>query len=478
MTATLTARAPAAPMIDTLLLGQAGAVLLAAGLLVWPAFLNGYPLLFVDSAAYFRHLLDGAAPWDKTAAYGPFLALFDQGITLWGPLGAQGLILSVLLWLTQHLALGRVTSRGHLLLATGLAALTAQPWFSATLMPDFFTPVVVLCLYVLGFGEARLGRWTLAGVALLGTLAIAVHLSHLPTACALVLLVGLLRRQWGPLLRTALPIAAALVLLLGANWHAFGRPTLSAHGAVFLLARLQDDGPAVATLRDRCPQMPAAARWHLCGFLDRLPMDSDLFLWTPESPVNRNPDGTHRLTGNERLAPEAGAIVGATLRAYPLQVAQAMAGNTLTQLFRAWVGDTHDAADLGAFPEDILPRGFPPRELRAFLDGAQWRGDLEALAAPFLRPHAPVLVLSAVLALAGWWRLAAGGDRQRLGFVLCVLVALAGNAFATGALSKPHARYQARIVWLLPMAAALAFWPRGAALPGPGAHLLDRRDPG
>ena len=34
-------------------------------------------------------------------------------------------------------------------------------------------------------------------------------------------------------------------------------------------------------------------------------------------------------------------------------------------------------------------------------------------------------------------------------FALVVLVALVANAFATGALSKPHDRYQARVAWLL-----------------------------
>ena len=37
-----------------------------------------------------------------------------------------------------------------------------------------------------------------------------------------------------------------------------------------------------------------------------------------------------------------------------------------------------------------------------------------------------------------------------------MLVGLGANAVATGALSGPHDRYQARIAWLLPLAALLA----------------------
>jgi hypothetical protein len=46
--------------------------------------------------------------------------------------------------------------------------------------------------------------------------------------------------------------------------------------------------------------------------------------------------------------------------------------------------------------------------------------------------------------------------------LLFALVALGANAAATGALSKPHHRYQARIVWLLPLAVGLAMLPRRA----------------
>jgi len=41
-----------------------------------------------------------------------------------------------------------------------------------------------------------------------------------------------------------------------------------------------------------------------------------------------------------------------------------------------------------------------------------------------------------------------------------LLAALIGNAAATGGLSKPHHRYQARIAWLLPFAAVAVLLPR------------------
>jgi hypothetical protein len=115
-----------------------------------------------------------------------------------------------------------------------------------------------------------------------------------------------------------------------------------------------------------------------------------------------------------------------------------------------------------------IARGFPARELAAYDAGLQARGRLPAAAAPFIAVQVAVAWLAVPLVLLAWWRAARTRDRARLGLVLCVLVGLAANAFATGALSKPHHRYQARIVWLLPFAAALTLLP--AAQPSRSAR--------
>ncbi|WP_239451714.1 hypothetical protein [Elioraea rosea] len=438
-----------------------GTIVVAGGLLVWPAWMNGYPIIFVDTAAYLLHTITGEAPWDKTAAYGPFLHLFHQGVTLWLPLLAQGLILSTTLWLVQRVACGEANARRHILVVLVLAVLTSAPWFSSTLMPDYFTPIVVLCIYLLGFGDDRLSRAEVLAVALLGVVAMAVHLSHLPTALALIALVVVVRRRWTPVVRTVLPMAVAVLVLLGANLHAFNHLTLSAHGSVFLLARLQADGPATWTLRDRCPE----ARWYLCDFIDRMPMDSDHFLWNPTSPPAMDTQGQHRPMGAPRLAPEAREIVAATLRDYPLAVARAAALNWLSQLSMMRVGDTFDSTDLDNFADHVLARGFPARERVAFEASAQMQGTLAQRAESALLVQAPFLILCTLALLVGAGRSARQRDGRALGLILCVALGVSANAFATGALSKPHDRYQARIVWLIPAGAMFALWAPNPALP-------------
>ncbi len=428
------------------------AILLGTLLLIWPAVLNGYPLVFSDTGAFLHQTLGPLVIWDKPHVYGPLLHLFHWRVTLWGPVLAQGLMLSWLLWLVQRALRGVATAKLHLAVTLGAAALTTAPFTIALLMPDVFAPAVLLALLLLGFCRDALSRAEAAALGLLAALGIAAHLSHLPLAAAIAAIVLLLTRRAAPTLRVALPIMGAIALLLATNLWGHGRAVLSPHGATFLLARLQADGPAARVIRDRCPD----SGWYLCAFADRLPMDSDDFLWRPDSPVNRAPDGSPRFLGGALLSAEAGEIVRATLRAHPVEVAWAMLGNALRQLVTAGAGDTLVNDHLAAAVRPRIAEGFPARELAAFDGSLQSRGQLPAAVAPILSLHAPVLVLGVALALAALWR----GDALRRRLMIGLVIGVAANAFATGALSKPHQRYEARILWLVPVVAVIALMPR------------------
>ena len=439
------------------------AVVLAGLLLAWPAALNGYPLLFIDSFTYLRQTTEANPPWDKALVYGPLAHALHWQWSLWPVVLGQALAASWLLWLVQYSLRGCATAAAHLLLCGGLALLTAAPWFLALVMPDALSALIPLALWLLAFG--RLSRGEVLAVGLCGTLAIAVHFAHLPMAAALVALAGLLTRRVWPMLRAAAPLALAVLVLGTANLAAFGRFAISPNGSIFLLGRWQEDGPALALLRDRCGRDPGAADWRLCGFLDLLPMDSDVFLWGV-SPVHSERDGTLRENGSLRLMPEARAIVAATVRAYPREVAEGALRNTLMQLARVRVGDTLPNA-VFISNREVLEAGFPPGEVARFRAGLQERGALPDAAAPFLLPHLPVLLLALGALGVALVRAVRARDVPRAALILFVLTALVANAFATGALSRPHHRYQARLVWLVPAVAVLVLLPRGDRLRPP-----------
>ncbi|MFC7544304.1 hypothetical protein ACFQU2_39545 [Siccirubricoccus deserti] len=418
----------------------AWAVAGGAALLLWPAWLNHYPLVFSDTGAFLAQTIEGWAIWDKPFVFGPALHAFHWRWSLWLPALAQGLALSWLLWLVQRVlardrpgrqhpgreALGRRrpghdqarTGPGlespvrHLLLCAGLATLTAAPWFAALLIPDWLAPALVLAIFLLGFAGSALTRPERHALLALATLACAAHLSHLPLAMALALLVLAVRRDWRPALACALPLVLALGLLVATNTLLHGRAAVSPFGAVFALARLVADGPAARTIAAHCPD----SGWHLCAWAGRLPDDADAFLWSGDGPVwAPRRDGAHP-GGPISLAPEAAAILRETLWREPLGVLRAAAGNALRQLAMARVGDALVPDNLGPSVARQLALGFPAAEEARFAAGLQARGLLPGTAAPFLRPHAAVLLLGAAATLLAGWRAARRGSRGGLGW--------------------------------------------------------------
>jgi hypothetical protein len=430
------------------------AILGGALLLAWPALVNGYPLVFSDTGGFLHQTLGPLMLWDKPWVYGPVLHLFHWRVSLWLPLAAQALVVSHLLWLTQRVLRSAATPGAHVLVCA-VAALTTAPFTVALLMPDVFAPVVVLALALLGFARAALSIGEVAWLVLLGTVGIAAHLSHVPLALAIALL-PLLGLRWRGALLAGLPLALAVALLLATNAVGHGRAVLSPHGATFLLARLQADGPAAAVIRARCPD----AGWYLCAFADRLPMDANDFLWLPDSPVNRAPDGTPRFLGGALLSDEAGRIVAETLHADPVAVARAILHNTVMQLVTPGLGDTLGADHLAAALRPRIAEGFPPRELAAYDTALQPRGELRAAVMP-IAPVAIALLLAALpLLVVAAWRALRARDGMRAGLLAAIIVGVVGNAAATGGLSGVFPRYQARIAWLLPVGAVLLLLPR------------------
>jgi hypothetical protein len=420
-------------------LGALCAVCLGAALLIWPALLNAYPILFSDTGGLLEMGFGPSIGWDKPWVYGPLLAALSLGTTLWLPLAAQGLLLSYMLWLASALLPPRTPAR-HLLLCLVLAVGTAAPWVTATMMPDVFTPVVVLGTASLALG--RLPRQHRIAAALLTTIAIAAHLSHLILAAACIAIATLLQRRlpWRPLAS----LAAAVAFLLASNWIGQGRFGISPYGSVFALARLIANGPARDYLAQSCPQ----AGYILCRWRDQLNADSDQFLWDPASPFWVDPAPL------PVFAAQASQIVADTIRTYPRQVARDAIGNAIHELGRLTLGDT-----LGP---DYLAASVRPR-LALYLPADLSRFDNSLQAQGKLLPHAQRLIplqfaLLALGALACVIILIRGlrHPTARADFTALVLIALAANAFSTGALSTPHDRYQVRIAWLVLVPALLA----------------------
>jgi hypothetical protein len=442
-------------------LREAATLLIATLMASSVALYDRYPLVFSDTGDYlfFRHYET------RSIFYSSFLALTRPTHTLWTVVFAQSLLVVWMLRVVLR-AVFAIGSRLEFLALTAIiSVVTSLPWFTGFAMPDIFTPVMVLGLFILAFCPDRLSRLERCLIVALTFLAMVVHYSHLPIALGLLASGFIFRAVFGRSLRLRAPealphlmlpallIAADVVAVVTSNYITLGIPSYSPGGYAFVLARLVGDGPAVEYLREHCPTRHYAA----CAYLDRMPMSSDAFLWGPGSLFGNG--------GFLREREEGSEIIRGTIEEYPRWVARDAIADTIRQIFLFQVGyGLRDAAHDPA-TQWLLVRF--PNEFDSYIKSRQSRGEfahyrsLWGLQKDFVVVSVFYCLFVALLLVR---------DRQWLVLDLMITVGLAiiFNGFVSGALSEPVGRYGARLIWLVPLI-ALASWRKALGLPRPEA---------
>lgn len=425
------------------------AILAGAALLAWPIVFNGYPIVFSDTGALLDMGLLPTMGWDKPFLYGPVIATLSLHRSLILAAAAQTLLLSYMLWAAQA-AFAPPQAPRHLALCLILTATTSAPWFASTLLPDAFTPVVALGILS---AAGRLPRRHALPVAIITAAAIASHLSHLILAAALIAAITLLRLRipWRPLAS----LAAALIFLLATNLIGHGRLAVSPYGSVFALARLIGDGPARDYLAKICPD-PSLA---LCAWRDQLTDDSDQFLWDPASPFWSDP------LPLADFAAQASRIVAGTIRTEPEAVLRNAYRNAARELIRVDLGDTLVPDFLADTVRPRIARWYPAAELARYDSSRQVTGTLAPQAAkllPLQRKTILIGLTGCAILLATGLRPTRRSPNPHADLAALILIALAANALATGALSAVHDRYEARLIWIILLPFLFQFRPADA----------------
>lgn len=428
--------------------------LLAALLLLWIAFANGSPLFFPDSGSYLSVSKLLGYPWDRPPTYGLAIAPFQLAFGLWGVVLAQALFATWLIGVVLERASGRRSPLALVVAAALLAGASSLPWFVGQVMPDLFTGLTVLLIFLLVFAPADGPPAERLLFVLLLAVLIGFHLSHIAIA-ALIIPVALMAGAWLGLRRTALigvtQAAAALLLAVLAlstgNWIVRDqfRPALRSES--FLLARLLDAGLAGVVLDRACAERPLG----LCAArpaIKRAWRPGQGYLWHEDSPR----EALHR-AAPERTRAEEAQIIRQTVAERPADVLRIALRDWLRQLFRGASGDglDHSSVEREALP--ILREHFPS-SAAAWVTSIQGHRQLHLLARSHDRWVALLVGLASPFILLAARR---RGDTMLAGLTIMIVVALLANAAVCSMLSGVFGRYQARVTWLLPLLAIVAF---------------------
>jgi hypothetical protein len=448
------------------------AILAGALFACWPAFLNRYPLLYPDSvwylrdgrpiaAALFLHHFRGFYA-QRSEFYSLGIFLWHWNLSPWPVVALNALLTSYVVSLVIRSILPRRPLLYHLVLMALLSGLSSMSWFISAVMPDILGGVLYLGIYLLIFARETLSRserWTLGAIVVWTAASHSTHLLLATGLCAYLAILLLVR--WQPIARHGRALAQVAMLvslaaggLLAIHAYFYGRPSLSGNSPPYLMARFVADGPAAWYLQAHCPTL----NWYICDRLHDVPRDSDRFLWAPggiwEGASNAN---------QQRLLAEEPLLVHATLRAYPrAQIAISLA-NFLSELNQFTIFSTGSHY----WVESNIDRAIPGAKAHC----------LRTLQARDAMPYYPFsviqrrVVLRSVLAIVLLLPFAWRRRRTRLLPLTVVIVpTLVANAFVTAVFSVVDARYQARVIWLVPLLAALMaldLFTRSAELDSP-----------
>jgi hypothetical protein len=422
-----------------------------------PAVANGSPLLFPDSRAYY---LGGRAAIDKIDAlfgrrsgyaealattvqkargvrsvfYSLFTYIPADTVSLWLVVVFQAFIVASLLRLVFHLACPGWERWKGTIFTIVLSLLTTVSWATSNVMPDIFTSIMSLGLILTIVYWRQIGRWARLGVFISIAGSIVMHLTNLPIAFGLlVIAAGLTRRHIWYERERYMVIGGALlmgiVMMLAVSVIGFKQWTLAPQSPPFLLARSIEDGPAKLYLLDHCPQIDLV----MCHHLDKLDQGTEIFIWGKNGVYSAVPPEEAA-----QLRAEDKPIFMAAALEHPWLQGKAMVRNAAVQLI-AFTLHEYYIPSWAAYTSSDMTLHIARQ--------APWQTILSI-------PEYIVVIAGLGFIVHAWRRGSLTRDRKH--FVVLVIATVLLEAFV-GAVSEPAPRYEARVIWLIPMVAMLAY---------------------
>ena len=416
--------------------------LIAGILLCWPAFYNGFPLVYSDSGTYINSSFELLPPPDRPIGYGYFIHIVTWKASLWPIVIAQGLLLSALIRQVLRIMLPNAKPIVFGVIMAILTIFSSLPWFVSQIMPDVFAAVLILGMALMVFAEKN------RAVFIFGTLAVflgcIVHTGFIFLALVLGILLSLvyfIRLPFRSFLRKSgmlfLPIFVAIMFIMtnqAINGHGF---RLSRTGNLFLLGRLADAELLEPFMAQQC----ATNKYTFCEDEWTRSAVLDDILWNPNTSV------VQKYGAWEKADSTVAAVISDFFSKPKNQLDFALSGikNGFKQLQMVAIGDGIGPQGWEDAPS-IAIRWRIPRHIDAFFAARQQKGTLMI---PFLQNvQKPIMYVSfglLCLILLITWK----SSKMLRNVSIFLIISLIMHAFVNATLAAAVDRYQARISWIV-----------------------------
>lgn len=416
-------------------------VVLGALVLLLAAYINGFPIVYSDTATYLASGFELATPFDRPITYGLFLRVTSlNGASLWLTIFSQALIVSSLIFKLLRIVVPQQLSPylSFLFIIACLSLLTGVSWTTSQLIADIFTPIILLSILVLALDQSK--EKTKSWFYFIFLLATAMHTSHIAFNLLLILSIITIRQLNVLGIRKVIKLKPLLIccclsfLSILTMGSALSK---SKHG--FLMGALVEHGIVKKYLEENCHDVD----YKFCAYKDSLPDKAWKFLWNKNSPF-------YKMGGWRGTKDEFNEIIYQTLVTPKYLVLHIVASLKATgdQLSKFQIGDGN-----GSFLEGTLLHkrvaSYFKQEVHSYESSLQNSKKLT-----FLSWYNNILLGVVLFSLVGLLLVliqALRLDKNVVSMILIVIIGIAVNAWACGTLANAIDRLGSKMIWLIPL---------------------------
>jgi hypothetical protein len=416
---------------------------------------NGYPLVYSDTGTYLYSGFDTFIPLDRPITYGLFIKFFSFKYSAWFVIIVQNFLTAFVIYEFLKIFLFKKERFVQLYYSIlfFLVIFTGIGWYSNQLMPDFFTPLIIVIIFTLLLAK-DLSIYSQILLIVILVFGLSAHFSHLLIASILIVTIIFLRKIFKEKLNELSLrriILVALLIFLGwfvlpvVNYLTEKQFILSKGSHAFIMAHLNDTGILKKFLNENC-ESADFKDCKLCQYKDSLPVDLDGFLWSGK--ILENTGGW--LDSKE----EYNKIIAATLKKPKYLFLNIYKSFTygLIQLTKNEIGQGLSAYNEGSPPYGQIHWRFND-ELNNYLNSRQNRWNGVQLKLDILNAFHSILIIVSLLICILLFTSSIFKSIELNGkyFLIFSILSILINSFVTAGLNSPCERFQARVIWLLPL---------------------------
>lgn len=414
-------------------------VVIGAVVLMIDSFYNGYPLVYSDTSTYIATGFELETPFDRPITYGLFLRFASlNGLTLWGVIFFQALILSFLIFQLVKLIVGVKSFQKYGLIAIIILSLfTGLSWTVSQIMPDVFTSIGLLSVVLILKGNYENRKLII--FYLIFFISVGMHMSHVLLFSLIIILIFIFsklffkideRRNANKQLLSMLILSIAAIITMGS--------ALSKSKHVFFMGSMVEQGILKQYLDENCNN----SSYKLCTYKDSLPNNFNEFVWNKNSPLYK--------IGWKESKKEFNQIITATLtqpKYIVLHIKQSLK-MSFRQLLHFGIGDGNGVFLNGTLLFERISKYFP-QEVNQYTHSKQSKSELNVVTPfNFFFPFFLLTTIICFLILLVIRKLSFKSPMNLLCFSFISLILL--SAWDCGTFSMVADRFGSKLIWLIP----------------------------